>query len=154
MLGDQGLGEDAALLAETTTHEREVFAYGGATPGFRRLTDSNPWLGNVALADQRAVQWKARDGLGLEGILIEPLHDDLGDPPPLLIVAHGGPEGHFRNGWNSSYSRPGQLAAAQGFAVFFGIMPPMPTKTRYTYYGDVQNVSTTMIPQSPLSTFS
>ena len=34
-----------------------------------------------------------------------------------------------------------------GFAAFFGILPPMPTKTRYTYYGDVQNVSTTMIPR-------
>ncbi|HET7236511.1 MAG TPA: sulfatase-like hydrolase/transferase [Actinomycetota bacterium] len=34
-----------------------------------------------------------------------------------------------------------------GFAPFFGLLPPMPTVTRHTYYGDVQNVQTTMIPR-------
>ncbi|GAA3810656.1 arylsulfatase [Cellulomonas soli] len=34
-----------------------------------------------------------------------------------------------------------------GFAVFFGMLPPMPTRTRYTFAGDVQNVQTTMIPR-------
>ena len=34
-----------------------------------------------------------------------------------------------------------------GMAVFFGILPPMPTVTRYTFAGDVQNVSTTVIPR-------
>ena len=28
-----------------------------------------------------------------------------------------------------------------GFAVFFGILPPMPTITRFTFAGDVQNIS-------------
>ena len=34
-----------------------------------------------------------------------------------------------------------------GFAVFFGVLPPMPTKTRFTFYGDVQNIQTSMIPR-------
>jgi hypothetical protein len=34
-----------------------------------------------------------------------------------------------------------------GFAVFFGMLPPMPTVTRVEYAGDVQNVQTTMIPR-------
>ena len=34
-----------------------------------------------------------------------------------------------------------------GYAVFFGILPPMPTVTRVEYAGDVQNVQTTMIPR-------
>jgi dipeptidyl aminopeptidase/acylaminoacyl peptidase len=34
-------------------------------------------------------------------------------------VVHGGPESHFSNGWLTSYSRPGQTAAARGFAVFY-----------------------------------
>ena len=33
-----------------------------------------------------------------------------------------------------------------GFAVFFGIMPPMPTETRFSFAGDVQNVSMTLTP--------
>jgi arylsulfatase len=34
-----------------------------------------------------------------------------------------------------------------GFAVFFGILPPMPTRTRFTFAGDVQNIQTSMIPR-------
>ena len=34
-----------------------------------------------------------------------------------------------------------------GFAVFFGMLPPMPTITRFAFAGDVQNVQTTMIPR-------
>ena len=34
-----------------------------------------------------------------------------------------------------------------GFAVFFGMLPPMPTRTRFEFAGDVQNVQTTMIPR-------
>ena len=34
-----------------------------------------------------------------------------------------------------------------GMAVFFGVLPPMPTTTRYEFAGDVQNVSTTVIPR-------
>ncbi len=34
-----------------------------------------------------------------------------------------------------------------GMAVFFGVLPPMPTSTRHTFAGDVQNVSTTVIPR-------
>jgi len=34
-----------------------------------------------------------------------------------------------------------------GFAVFFGMVPPMPTNTRFPFAGDVQNIQTTMIPR-------
>ncbi len=34
-----------------------------------------------------------------------------------------------------------------GLAVFFGMLPPMPTATRFEFAGDVQNVSTTVIPR-------
>ena len=34
-----------------------------------------------------------------------------------------------------------------GFAVFFGVLPPMPTNTRLTFAGDVQNIQATMIPR-------
>jgi arylsulfatase len=34
-----------------------------------------------------------------------------------------------------------------GFAAFFGILPPMPTNTRFSFAGDVQNVSTTLLPR-------
>jgi len=39
------------------------------------------------------------------------------------------------------------LPLLAGFAVFFGMLPPMPTKSRFEFAGDVQNVQTTMIPR-------
>jgi len=39
------------------------------------------------------------------------------------------------------------LPMLAGFAVFFGMLPPMPSVTRHTFYGDVQNIQTTMIPR-------
>jgi arylsulfatase len=34
-----------------------------------------------------------------------------------------------------------------GMSIFFGILPPMPTTTRFTFHGDVQNVQRGMIPR-------
>jgi arylsulfatase A-like enzyme/uncharacterized membrane protein len=38
------------------------------------------------------------------------------------------------------------LPLLAGFAVFFGMLPPMPTRTRFEFAGDVQNIQTTTIP--------
>jgi dipeptidyl aminopeptidase/acylaminoacyl peptidase len=37
----------------------------------------------------------------------------------LIVSVHGGPESHLRNGWLTYYSYPGQVGAAEGFAVFY-----------------------------------
>jgi len=112
-------GRRAALTGQTATHPSEVFVttLGGATAA--RRTRSNPWLDGVALARQEVVRWTARDGLELEGILIHPLEPTAGTPAPLLLMVHGGPESHDRNGWVTRYSRPGQVAAARGYAVLY-----------------------------------
>ncbi|MDA8016218.1 MAG: S9 family peptidase [Thermoanaerobaculia bacterium] len=116
-------GCTVALAGETPTHPDEVFLYrpcdANAEP--RRLTDSNPWLEAVRLAKQEVITWEASDGLELEGILIHPLEGSRNSdgPAPLLLMVHGGPEANDRNGWVTNYSRPGQLAAAQGFAVLY-----------------------------------
>lgn len=112
-------GRRAALIGEAPDHPREVFSLElpGAAP--RRLTDSNPWLADVRLAPQEVVRFAARDGLELEGILIRPLDTAAGTRHPLVLVVHGGPESHYRNGWMTSYNRPGQVLAARGFGVFY-----------------------------------
>ena len=110
-------GRSAAFTAESPDRPREVFlmAHGQERP--RRLTDHNPWLSDVELARQELVEHEARDGLRLEGLLIHPLNGER--KAPLILIVHGGPEGHVSNGWITSYSRPGQLAAAHGYAVFY-----------------------------------
>ena len=38
---------------------------------------------------------------------------------PMILIVHGGPESNFRNGWLTSYSRLGQMAATQGYVVYY-----------------------------------
>ncbi len=111
-------GQTAAFRGETPTHPREVYAWkpGDDVPG--RRTQSNPWLEKMTLAKQEPLRFKARDGLELEGILIHSVGRQATNSP-LILTVHGGPESHYSNGWLTSYSLPGQVAAARGFAVFY-----------------------------------
>lgn len=116
------LSADGRVLAargDTPQHPSELFV--GRTGGaLERVTDSNPWLAGVELAPQRVIEWEARDGLTLEGILIGPLTtSDSGEPWPLIVSVHGGPESHERDDWKTTAARVGQCAAAEGFAVFY-----------------------------------
>ncbi len=112
-------GKVVAMAAQTPAHPSEVFMWALSERAPRRLTTSNPWLSAMRLAAQEVVKFKARDGLALEGLLIHPLDAKKGERAPLILAVHGGPEGHYRNGWLTSYSEPGQVAAARGFAVFY-----------------------------------
>ncbi len=111
-------GQDAvAALADTPDHPSELYLLrDGVEP--LRLTNSNPWLSERELARQEAITYTARDGLDLEAILIHPAKRERGGNP-LVVIAHGGPESNFSNGWMTSYSRPGQVLAAQGYAVVY-----------------------------------
>ena len=112
-------GQGYAFVGSSATHAREVFALKDGEAGVRRLTDSNPWLADRQLAKQEVIRYKARDGLELEGVLIHPLDEKPGRRYPLIVTVHGGPEANQHNGWLTSYSLPGQVAAARGFAVFY-----------------------------------
>ena len=108
-----------ALVGDTPQHPSEVYLWEEGQSSAQRVTNSNPWLDEIALSKQEAVTYKARDGLDLEGLLIYPLDMVKGKRYPLILVVHGGPEAHFRDGWITGYSRLGQMAAAKGFAVFY-----------------------------------
>ena len=112
-------GRTAAMVGHSPAHPPEVFLLAGKETEPRQLTESNPWLAQMRFAKQEVVRWKARDGLELEGILVYPLNHQQGRRYPLIMAVHGGPESHVPNGWVTSYSRPGQVGAARGFAVFY-----------------------------------
>lgn len=111
-----------ALPGDSPHHPTEVFLLESPESGSdrpRRLTDSNPWLAERALGEQELVRFHARDGLELEGLLVQPLERDGDEPVPLVMMVHGGPESHHRNGWLTNYSRPAQILAGRGFASFY-----------------------------------
>lgn len=121
VLGALSLSQDglnAGVVSSAPTHPPELFtiSHGDLIP--RRLTDSNPWLKDKRLAKQEVITHTARDGVELEGILIRPLDEKPGQRYPLIVYVHGGPEAHNHNAWLTRYSNPGQVAGAQGYAVF------------------------------------
>ncbi|AKQ43455.2 hypothetical protein CP97_13005 [Aurantiacibacter atlanticus] len=109
-------GNRLTVEANSPAHPNELFLYTSA--GFERWTDHNPWLANIAMGDQRAYTYTARDGQEIEGVLIEPVGGIAAGGVPLILDVHGGPEAHESNGWVTNYSGPGQVAAGQGYAVF------------------------------------
>lgn len=110
-----------SFTASTPTHPNELFTLTTNKKGIAtKCTNSNSWLKDVKLGRQEVVTYKARDGkYDIQGMLIYPLDYKAGQSYPLITVVHGGPESHFSNGWITGYSNPGQMAAAQGYAVFY-----------------------------------
>jgi len=111
-------GGAMALVAQTPRHPDELYTFSLSDGPLERRTTSNEWLAQLRFADQQVMRFKARDGLELDGILIYPLDYRQGTRYPLVMVVHGGPESHYRDGWLTGYSSPGQVFAARGFAVF------------------------------------
>jgi dipeptidyl aminopeptidase/acylaminoacyl peptidase len=112
-------GMHGAFVGSEATHPIELYTMTHGDKAPSRRTDSNPWLANVRFADQETIGWKARDGVGLEGVLVRPLDEKKGQRYPLILCVHGGPESHDDGGWQTGYSKPGQMAAAQGIATFY-----------------------------------
>jgi dipeptidyl aminopeptidase/acylaminoacyl peptidase len=111
----QGL---AAAVADSPQHPPEVFLLkDGSAPV--RLTHSNPILDARTLARQEAIRFPSRDGLELDAVLVHPTTPPAAGGSPLVMIIHGGPESHYSNGWVSSYSRPAQALAGQGFLLVY-----------------------------------
>lgn len=109
-------GGTIAVEAHSPAHPPELFVLTGAA--FTRWTRHNPWLADIDMGTQRTITYTARDGQQIEGVLIEPVGGTPAGGSPTILNVHGGPEAHESNGWQTAYSKPGQVAAGRGYAVF------------------------------------
>ncbi|HMM34863.1 MAG TPA: S9 family peptidase, partial [Thermoanaerobaculia bacterium] len=116
---DRAADGTIAFVAERPDRPAEPFFLAAGASKPEPLADLNPWLAQRKLGKQSVVRWKARDGVELEGILVEPIERAVGARVPLVLLVHGGPEAHVSNGWLTRYSEPGQLLAAKGIAAFY-----------------------------------
>lgn len=112
----EAAGDRIAVAANSPSHPNELFVW--QNNEFERWTAHNPWLSEIDMGEQRTVTYTARDGQAVEGVLIEPVGRIPRGGAPLIMNVHGGPEAHESNGWLTAYSKPGQVAAGQGYAVF------------------------------------
>ncbi len=63
-----------------------------------------------------------------------------------LAAQHPGKLAELKELWWAEAERNRALPLLGGYAIFFGMLPPLPTITRFTFAGDVQNVQRGMIP--------
>ena len=106
-----------AFLGSTNDHPNEVYYWNGKGR-LKRLTKLNPWLEERKLGRVEVVTHEARDGWPVEGLLYYPVDYREGERYPLIVAVHGGPEAHHSYSWRTSYSRPVQVLAGRGYAVW------------------------------------
>jgi dipeptidyl aminopeptidase/acylaminoacyl peptidase len=94
------------------------------------LTDINPELRSFALGELKAIKWNSFDGKEIWGLLLTPPNYMAGKRLPLLVYAHGGPNGGITYGLFPQFMHvvsqidyyPVEAMASAGFAILF----PMP----------------------------
>lgn len=88
----------------------ELWTASGTFDDARVLTDMNPWISEVALAESQLIKYLDVDGEELYGILYTPANYQEGTPLPLVAEIY---ETFFNNGYNYS----AQTVAGQGWFV-------------------------------------
>ncbi len=107
-----------AFSGNTSSHPSELYTFGLDDSELERRSDHNPWLDDIKLSEQRMVEYNARDGKRIEGVLLYPLDYDEDESYPLITYIHGGPEAAVQDGWVTGYSTWGQFATARDYFVF------------------------------------
>ncbi|MEI2618219.1 MAG: S9 family peptidase [Thermomicrobiales bacterium] len=105
-----------AVVGAFPDHPANVYSgpLGGAA---RRLTDLNPQVRGVSMADMEPLRWNATDGTVVHGwLMLPPGHP--GGPLPLVAAIHGGPSWQWGNWFHGTWHDWGQILAAAGYAVF------------------------------------
>jgi dipeptidyl aminopeptidase/acylaminoacyl peptidase len=82
------LGSDAEIPPDVFTSDVDVFVP-------LRVTRTNPEFEGLNLGRMEVLNWKSRDGLEIEGLLIKPVGFVSGRRYPLMTYVHGGPSGKF-----------------------------------------------------------
>lgn len=109
--------DDGRVLLVSSIADRlspQTSLYYPETKTLRALPPSRPWLQPEHLRPMQIVQWRARDGLPLQGYLTFPAPRADGAKPPLVVLPHGGPSA--RDTWG--FDETVQFLASRGYAVF------------------------------------
>jgi dipeptidyl aminopeptidase/acylaminoacyl peptidase len=84
-------GQSVALIAQDSTHLRELYV--SATKRFspQRLTGVTAQVRDWKLGRAEVVSWKSSDGTPIDGVLYKPFGYEPGHRYPLFVILHGGP---------------------------------------------------------------
>ena len=112
------LGSDEAqeLFLVATFSDRHPVVYSWVdlkkrTAGL--IKNSAPWIDPQRMQPVNIIKFKTRDGRRLDAYLTLPAGASKQNPPPLVVLPHGGP--WARDGWG--FDREAQFLASRGYAV-------------------------------------
>lgn len=75
--------------------------------------ESAPWIDPVRMRPENVIRFKTRDGHSLDAYLTLPSGASKQNPPPLVVLPHGGP--WMRDNWG--FDGEAQFLASRGYAV-------------------------------------
>ncbi len=105
-------------IGSAFNHPHEVFVGDITTTEMNRITHHNPEIDELDFQNYEYVEYEARDGLVITGLLLKPVNYQEGERYPLICQIHGGPEAAYTHGWNTSYATMSQVYSQKGFMVF------------------------------------
>ena len=111
-------GTHAGLGMQAPDEPVEAYVMNLGTSKIVRVSAANTALPRQPIGETRVIQWKARDGKEVEGLLTLPVNYDKSKRYPLILNIHGGPAGLFGQTFiGSSGPYPIASFAARGWAV-------------------------------------
>lgn len=106
-------GSRAAAVISSPTTPADVKIVDFSTGALTQVTHANPQAAEFQLSQFKAISWKGRDGLDIEGLLWLPADYQPGTRLPLLLSVHGGPAGV----WDLSFRSIDHVYTGLGWAV-------------------------------------
>jgi dipeptidyl aminopeptidase/acylaminoacyl peptidase len=88
-------GDLLGLAQESSDEAPEGFVMKLPAGAPVRVSDANTGLPKPPIGETKAVRWKAKDGLDVEGLLTYPVGYRQGTKYPLILNIHGGPANYF-----------------------------------------------------------
>ncbi|MBM3803443.1 MAG: S9 family peptidase [Acidimicrobiia bacterium] len=107
-------GLRVACVSEASKKPPDLWA-GLTGQALKQLTHLNPHLERLRYGETEEIDWKAKDGLDITGILVKPVDYQKGKRYPTVVQVHGGPESADLNGFQVAWA---QLFAAHGYLTF------------------------------------
>ena len=85
-----------------------------AAKSFSLISNVAPWIDAARMRPMMTLNYKARDGIKIEGYMTLPANASKDNPAPLVVLPHGGPWVRDNWGWDPEV----QFLASRGYAVF------------------------------------
>ncbi|MES2669078.1 MAG: S9 family peptidase [Pseudomonadota bacterium] len=106
-------GKTALVLVRGDRNPGDFFIFDSTSNKADRLLGRKEWLDPQQVAEVKPVNFKARDGLDIQGYLTIPVGGEAKNAP-LIVYIHGGPYGVYDT-WG--FDQDAQILAAHGYAV-------------------------------------